>query len=240
MNTLKAFWQELKEDLRKKTLVKTLFFIGIILIGLAFLNSFLTFITTALNLPLRILLLLFSFFLVVSLIRKKGRTVQDYLITISIIFISLIYPTIAQNNEHLIGNAILISITIFLTLAIIILWNLAKKSTKVNRKRISFISIIMLVFFIITLYSWIYTLLIVTGSEGGLRFGGCDDSLTIPPQLNANEHTFYYSAITYTTVGYGDICPQGKRFRTIAALEAITGILSIPTFFYVITRGDEE
>lgn len=36
----------------------------------------------------------------------------------------------------------------------------------------------------------------------------------------------YYSAITYTTVGYGDILPKGE-IRIVAGLEALTGLLTI-------------
>ena len=37
---------------------------------------------------------------------------------------------------------------------------------------------------------------------------------------------FYYSAITYTTVGFGDIWPTGP-LRLFTAIEAITGLLLI-------------
>lgn len=36
----------------------------------------------------------------------------------------------------------------------------------------------------------------------------------------------YYSAITYTTVGYGDVIPKGE-IRIVAGLEALTGLLTI-------------
>jgi hypothetical protein len=37
---------------------------------------------------------------------------------------------------------------------------------------------------------------------------------------------FYYSAITYTSLGFGDIAPQGS-LRILAAVEAITGLVLI-------------
>jgi hypothetical protein len=39
-------------------------------------------------------------------------------------------------------------------------------------------------------------------------------------------NNFYYSAITYTTVGFGDIRPTGP-LRLFTAIEAITGLLLI-------------
>jgi voltage-gated potassium channel len=37
-------------------------------------------------------------------------------------------------------------------------------------------------------------------------------------------HAFYFSLITITTVGYGDICPVSKGARMLAAVEAIVGL----------------
>jgi hypothetical protein len=38
------------------------------------------------------------------------------------------------------------------------------------------------------------------------------------------ETAFYYSATSYSTVGYGDVVPEGK-WRVLGAMEAVTGIL---------------
>lgn len=237
MNLVKEFWNELKQDLSKNTIIRTLFFIGTILIGLIIAQTLLSKITTILEIPLRVVFIIFAIIVTIELFRKKQRTIQDYLITLAIIAVSLIYPTIA-NQTQLLTNEILIVITVFLALFIIILWEFTKKTSKTSKKQISFISILILIFFIIILYSWAYTLLIISGSTGGLAFGGCSNNDNITPENNANTHTLYFSAITFTTLGYGDICPQGKRFRTLAALEAISGILSIPTMFYIITKPD--
>jgi hypothetical protein len=53
------------------------------------------------------------------------------------------------------------------------------------------------------------------------------------------ESAFYFSGVTYTTVGYGDlVLPQ--PWRIIAAIEALTGILmcglSTGLFFVVVQR----
>jgi hypothetical protein len=53
------------------------------------------------------------------------------------------------------------------------------------------------------------------------------------------EAAFYFSAVTYTTVGYGDLVLP-KPWRMLAPLEALTGILmcglSTGLFFAVVSR----
>jgi hypothetical protein len=53
------------------------------------------------------------------------------------------------------------------------------------------------------------------------RFG----SLTGDVQHGMRDY-FYYSAITYTSLGFGDVAPQGS-LRLLAAVEAITGLVLI-------------
>ena len=54
----------------------------------------------------------------------------------------------------------------------------------------------------------------------------------------------YYSAITYTSVGYGDITPAGE-VRIIAGLEGLTGLLMVAwsaafTAFFLQRRWEDE
>jgi hypothetical protein len=44
--------------------------------------------------------------------------------------------------------------------------------------------------------------------------------------VGETRSVFYYSAITYTTVGYGDITPIGDM-RLFAAIEALTGMVLV-------------
>lgn len=48
---------------------------------------------------------------------------------------------------------------------------------------------------------------------------------------------YYFSAVTITTLGYGDIVPKGF-FRTFAASEAIAGLLYMGIILYIITREE--
>lgn len=76
------------------------------------------------------------------------------------------------------------------------------------------------------LFSFIY--LFVFGAGGGyLKFGECDDSFQQgnASTINSSTNYFYFSVVTITTLGYGDICPMGKSMRLIAGIEAICGLL---------------
>jgi Ion channel len=53
-------------------------------------------------------------------------------------------------------------------------------------------------------------------------FNGSDKSL-------AGFNGFYFSFITLSTVGYGDITPVAKVARMLAAMEAVTGLLYVAT-----------
>lgn len=60
------------------------------------------------------------------------------------------------------------------------------------------------------------------------------------------ETSFYFSAVTYTTVGYGDFVPP-PQWRLLAGVEGLTGILmsgwSTGVFFAVVSRmhaGEER
>jgi hypothetical protein len=41
------------------------------------------------------------------------------------------------------------------------------------------------------------------------------------------DQLFYYSFVTLTTLGYGDITPQSELARHLAVLQALTGVLSL-------------
>lgn len=70
----------------------------------------------------------------------------------------------------------------------------------------------------------IYNLLeiLTPGSFRGLS--EVDGPFPIPSEL------LYYSFITLTTVGYGDITPVNSYARSLAILEAISGVLFVATF----------
>src|SRR6266478_9272143 len=53
------------------------------------------------------------------------------------------------------------------------------------------------------------------------------NTTTGPKESMEGFNAFYFSFITLTTVGYGDITPVSKVARTLAAMEAITGLFYV-------------
>lgn len=60
-------------------------------------------------------------------------------------------------------------------------------------------------------------LLLVRGGQFGQIVGGSG---------NAFSDLFYFSAVTYTSTGYGDLLPTGD-LRVLATIEALTGLIMI-------------
>lgn len=64
---------------------------------------------------------------------------------------------------------------------------------------------------------------------GYLKYGGCDDSFregnfsSIDYKMRSINY-YYFSIVTITTLGYGDICPMGKWFRILAGTETLFGL----------------
>ena len=85
---------------------------------------------------------------------------------------------------------------------------------------------------VIGMTSWLILVHLVEISVWGLFYfwQGC---------LPDAETAFYFSGVTYTTVGYGDVVLP-KPWRMFAPLEALTGILmcglSTGVFFAVVSR----
>jgi len=85
------------------------------------------------------------------------------------------------------------------------------------------------VFFIILLFSILYWGMTIVGA-GYLKYGSCVDnkeltheSIEQDPLLVADPmHYPYFSAMTFFSVGYGDICPMGMS-KLIAVINAIIG-----------------
>jgi len=86
--------------------------------------------------------------------------------------------------------------------------------------------------FVIGLTCWLILIHLVEIALWGLFYlwRGC---------LPDAESAFYFSAVTYTTVGYGDLV-LAKPWRLLAPLEALTGILmcglSTGLFFAIVSR----
>ena len=50
----------------------------------------------------------------------------------------------------------------------------------------------------------------------------------------------YFSIVTITTLGYGDITPQTESARILTAIEAFLGIVTIGLFLNAVARRSDE
>ena len=60
--------------------------------------------------------------------------------------------------------------------------------------------------------------------------------------LNKNYFSaFYYSVVTFTTLGYGDITPQGGWAQLLVIMEVVLGYVTLGVFVYLLSRkvGDK-
>lgn len=85
---------------------------------------------------------------------------------------------------------------------------------------------ILFIIAILVLFSTIYNFTELWG-YGYLKYGQCSDSFSssmIQTDPFVSKEFFYFSSITFFTVGYGDICPMGFA-KNIAILNAFVGHL---------------
>ena len=71
-------------------------------------------------------------------------------------------------------------------------------------------------------FGMIYSIILVVDPGA---FNGIDSELTLDPTLGPNRAMLYYSVVTLTTLGYGDITPVSQYTRSLASLEVIVGQL---------------
>jgi len=136
-------------------------------------------------------------------------------------------------NHVLITTIILyILITVPLLVAYIIMYAVSRMRENVdkllhhkitNRQLIS--GYLSFVFFSIFLFTILYLLMNYWGL-GHLRYGSCIDNSALlsndPLMVKSIAHHAYFSAITFFTVGYGDICPMGWS-KLISVLNSLIG-----------------
>lgn len=69
-------------------------------------------------------------------------------------------------------------------------------------------------------FGMIYSIILVIDPGA---FNGIDSELTLDPTLGPNRAMLYYSVVTLTTLGYGDITPVSQYTRSLATMEVILG-----------------
>jgi len=132
---------------------------------------------------------------------------------------------------------ILVTLVAFLLLTLYVIIFLVKRIhtnvTKLLHHELEFNQILTVyvtsVAFVVLLFSMLYWGVMISGS-GYLKYGSCidnvqvtRDSLLKDPLLVSNFlHYPYFSAITFFSVGFGDICPMGAS-KSVAMLNALIG-----------------
>ena len=85
---------------------------------------------------------------------------------------------------------------------------------------------------LIVLYSFIY---MIFGVQEGDQPIGFYASHSLSENIGHWLGTLYYSVVTFTTLGYGDITPIGIS-RFFAALEAFTGSFAMALFVVIFVK----
>ena len=73
----------------------------------------------------------------------------------------------------------------------------------------------------------------VANAESG-RWGPWETEVGVYPRL------FFFSFVTLTTLGYGDMTPASPIARSFALLESITGVLYVAVMVASLVGGFEE
>jgi potassium channel LctB len=189
----------------------------------------------------------------VSLFKRFfNLTLNHFFITFIILYLAMTISLMLDQGLISILFGVMLVIYVITFLVNRINYNIRKfLHHELGIKQIS-IAYITSVLFIIILFSILYWLMTSTGA-GYLRYGTCIDNVEFDRTSIINDtnsvtnifHYSYFSAITFFTVGYGDICPMGMS-KIISMLNALVGsmfnvlILAIAIVNYSNTKNEEK
>ena len=172
--------------------------------------------------PNAIIILLFTFFIMIKIfhiVKNKGTIFEDYLSLFVILLLGFL-RYVTMNSE--------VSITFIAVSIVVVLYSLGLIPTvsKLSKSRnlVSFFSsyiifIMMIVFMFAGAYMANPTAYTVHGE---------------PMTIDLNN-AIYFSVMTFTTVGYGDIAPLGVN-KLISSMQAVIGIaLNIAFIGYILS-----
>ena len=167
------------------------------------------------------LILIFICLKTIHIKRQGGTLIEDYT-TIGVMIIFGILHIALKGSLN--PTLITVFIAILLYAAGLMLWvRNAFGSKKITHFIISYITTIFMIIFLFT----------------GAYLSNPDEFLIHDLNNNINfEDALYFSTVTITTVGYGDIIPLSKINRFLAATEAFLGmVINVALLGYMLSSG---
>ena len=167
-----------------------------------------------------LLILLFVALKVVHIIRKGGTLIEDYIgLGVICLFLVLYWILQAKLNPIL----IIVFIIVLLYSTGFLLWiKTAFSSRKITHFIASYLLTIVMVVFLFA---------------GAYLSNETDFYQQFENKAITFEDALYFSTITVTTVGYGDILPLGVN-RVLASIEALLGmVINVVLIGYILSSG---
>ncbi len=196
-----------------------------VIIGLALIGSLTS--EKYINIPhyiVPLLVILFISMKAIHIVRQGGSLLEDYL-TLAVMLLFIILYVVLKGDLNPILVTSFIAILVYSTG--LMFWIKTKfSSNKVAHFIFSYVSTI---FMIIFLFAGAYISnsedFTVSGTEKGINF----------------EEALYFSTITVTTVGYGDIIPTSKVNRFLSASEAFLGMtINVALLGYILSSSKSQ
>ncbi len=201
---------------------KSIEFIIAVIIVIALISSLAS--EKMMNLPhyiTPILILIFIALKVMHIRRQGGTLLEDYTTLGVMVVFSILHISLRGNLNPML---IIVFIIILIYATGLMLW----VKTKLGSKKV--------VHFLI---SYITTLFMIIFLFAGAYLSNADEFMVngVNNNLNFNE-AIYFSTVTITTVGYGDILPVSNINRFLAASESFLGmVINVALLGYVLSSG---
>ncbi|MEK6847004.1 MAG: ion channel [Nanoarchaeota archaeon] len=167
------------------------------------------------------LILVFIALKVVHIRRQGGTLLEDYTTIGAMVVFSILHISLKGSLNPLL-------ITVFIAILIYATGLMLWVKTKLSSKKITHF-----------LISYVTTLFMVIFLFAGAYLSNSDEFLVngINNNLSLGE-ALYFSTVTITTVGYGDITPLSRINRFLAASEAFLGmVINVALLGYVLSSG---
>jgi len=207
-----------KRQEEEKKYTRAEFFL-VVIIGILIISSLLS--QQYFNLPFQYTSVLIFIFLIVKtiqIIRKGGTIFEDYIALGMLLIVWVLHFILGESLKPVVSVAIVI---LLLYSAGLIPWlKVIIRSKSISTFILSYAFLILVIIF---LFSGIYF-----SNNTDFKEEGIPASLTF-------EESIYFSTITFTTVGYGDISPIGIN-RLISSIQAVTAlIMNIAFIGYILS-----